>query len=233
MFSLHGEQYAVPITSVREIIRYTPPSATAAATGLIKGMISLRGRVLPVVDISSRLGRPLEVGSRTKILVLEVSAGALGLIVDNVDGVMAIPVAQIEPLPIAVEGNGLGEQIAAVGDRLIMLIDAESALGDVLGPRPAKPAPPEAELAKPATTRVAKPAARAAKPAARVAKPAARASKPAANAAKATPRAARAGTRAAKSAPDAAKAPAKTSTRASKPAAERPKQPTPRRRPST
>lgn len=55
VFSLGGEYYGLPITAVREIIRYTAPSATATARGAIRGMIILRGRTLPIVDLSSRL----------------------------------------------------------------------------------------------------------------------------------------------------------------------------------
>lgn len=137
VFSLHGEHYALPITAVQEIIRYTPPGATATASGLIRGMINLRGKTLPVVDLSPRLGGELEVGADTRILVIEVSGGALGLIVDTVDGIERIATEQIEPLPAAAKRE-LGEQIAAVGDRLIVLIDPERALGDLL---PARKAP--------------------------------------------------------------------------------------------
>ncbi len=138
VFSLHGERYGLPITAVREIIRYVAPSATAAARGVIQGMISLRGRTLPIVDLSSRIGQQLEVGSQTRILVLEVPGGAIGLIVDGVDGILPIPAAQIEPMPVASADNGFGEEVAAVGDRLIVLIDPERAFGDLF---PRKPAP--------------------------------------------------------------------------------------------
>jgi purine-binding chemotaxis protein CheW len=130
VFALHDEHYALPITSVREIIRFTPPKAKGAAGGLILGMISLRGRVLPVADLSSRLGRTLEVHDGTKILVVELSAGAIGLIVDSVDEVLLVPADAIEPMPVS-EG-GLGDEIAKVGDRLITLLDAERALGGAL-----------------------------------------------------------------------------------------------------
>jgi purine-binding chemotaxis protein CheW len=137
VFSLHREYYGLPIEAVREIIRYVPPSATATARGVIQGMISLRGRTLPIVDLSSRLGQQMEVGSQTRILVVEVSGGALGLVVDTVDGILPIPAEQIEPVPAAVAGSGLGEEVAAVGDRLIVLIDAERAFGDLLPKRQA------------------------------------------------------------------------------------------------
>lgn len=138
VFSLHGEHYGLPITTVREIIRYVAPSATAVARGLIQGMISLRGRTLPIVDLSSRLGQSLEIGSRTRILVLEIATGALGLVVDTVDGILPIPAEQIQPLPVSSDDNGLGDEVAAVGDKLIVLIDPEHAFGDVL---PRKPTP--------------------------------------------------------------------------------------------
>ena len=83
VFSLHGEHYGLPIASVQEIIRYTPPRVTATARGLVQGLINLRGRVLPVLDLSSRLGRALEVSDTTRILVIDVADGVLGLIVDG------------------------------------------------------------------------------------------------------------------------------------------------------
>jgi purine-binding chemotaxis protein CheW len=138
VFSLHGERYGLPITTVREIIRYVAPSATAAARGVIQGLISLRGRTLPIVDLSSRLGQRLEVGSRTRILVLEVPGGTVGLIVDDVHGILPIPSDRIEPLPVSSAEDGLGDEVAAVDDRLIVLIDPERAFGDLL---PRKPEP--------------------------------------------------------------------------------------------
>jgi purine-binding chemotaxis protein CheW len=145
VFSWHGEHYAVPIASVREIIRYTRPTVVATTSELIRGMINLRGRVLPVVDVSSRLGHQLEIDARTRILVLEVANGDIGLIVDTVEGVREIPVSKIEPMPVAGSGDGLGHEIAAIDDQLIVLVDPERALGGVLPGRPgAPPAPPAA-----------------------------------------------------------------------------------------
>ena len=137
VFRLHGELYGLPLGAVREIIRYTAPSATAAATGLIQGMINLRGQVLAVADLSGRLGRPpVEITRTTRILVLELAGGSLGLIVDNVEGVRDVPAEQVGPLPVAGGEDSVGEEIAAVDDRLILLLDPERALAGVLG-RPA------------------------------------------------------------------------------------------------
>ena len=130
VFSMHSEHYALAITSVREIIRYTTPKATGAANGLIQGMIVLRGHVLPVVDLSSRIGQRLEINNATRILVVEVAAGAVGLIVDTVEEVMLVPADQIEPIPVT--DGALGDQLARVEDRLITLVDAERALGYAL-----------------------------------------------------------------------------------------------------
>src|SRR5690348_4991910 len=100
-------------------------------------MINLRGRTLPMVDLSSRLGHRLEVGSKTRILVVEVSGGALGLVVDTVDGILPIATEHIERLPAAAAENGLGDEVATVADGLIVLIDSERAFGEVLPKRPA------------------------------------------------------------------------------------------------
>ena len=144
VFSLHGERYGLPIADVQEIIRYTPPRVTAAARGLIQGLINLRGRVLPVLDLSSRLGQVLQVSDATRILVIEVSGGVLGLIVDAVDGVVQVAVDQIEPIPGAGGDDALGDQIVAIDDHLVMLIDPERALGRAL-PRARAGADPGAD----------------------------------------------------------------------------------------
>jgi purine-binding chemotaxis protein CheW len=134
-FTLHGERYGLPIACVREIIRYTQPRVTATARGLIQGMINLRGQVLPVLDLSSRLGGALEVSGATRILIVDLSNGVAGLIVDSVDGVMHVAEDRIEDIPRAVSDDALGHQIAAVDEQLIMLVDPERALGSALPAR--------------------------------------------------------------------------------------------------
>jgi purine-binding chemotaxis protein CheW len=124
VFALLGEHFALPITSVREIIRYTPPGATATASGVIRGMLSLRDRLIPIVDLSPVLGGQIEVGAGSRILILEASAGALGVIVDSVGGIVQIPADRIAPLPVAAKRE-LAEQIASIDGRLVVLLDPE------------------------------------------------------------------------------------------------------------
>ncbi len=132
VFTLHGEQFAVPIETVREIVRYTPPTAGAAAGGLIRGMISLRGAVVPVADLSDRLGREPHTGKTAQIVVLELRDGPLGLIVDHVEGVQRVRGAQISPTPVPGAEKGFGDEIAAINDKLVLLLDPQRVLGSLL-----------------------------------------------------------------------------------------------------
>jgi purine-binding chemotaxis protein CheW len=160
VFTLHGDRFAVPIETVREIVRYTPPAAGAAASGLVRGMINLRGVVVPVADLSDRLGHGRHTGENAQIVVLELRDGPLGLIVDHVKGVHRVPRAQINPTPVPGAEQGFGDEIAAIDDELVLLLDPERVLGSQLR-RPAARAPRGA--AKPAAVRAprgaAKPAA--------------------------------------------------------------------------
>jgi purine-binding chemotaxis protein CheW len=124
VFSVIGEHFALPIASVREIIRYRPPGATAAASGLIRGMLSLRDRLVPIIDLSPVLGGQMEPGAGSRILITEAAAGVLGVIVDSVGGIVQIAPDQVAPLPVAARRE-LGEEIAAVGNRLVLLLDPE------------------------------------------------------------------------------------------------------------
>jgi hypothetical protein len=91
-----------------------------------------------VVDLSNRLGHVLEVSETTRILVIEVSTGVLGLIVDAVDGVVEVGADQIETIPGVHGEDALGDEIVAIEDRLVMLLDPGRALGRLLPGGPAK-----------------------------------------------------------------------------------------------
>ena len=103
-FSLSGEMFAVGILNVKEIIEYGTLTEIPMMPPFIRGVINLRGRVVPVIDLTARFGgRRSEVGKRTCIVIVEIMAGTeareLGIIVDSVSEVLEIPMNEIEPPP--------------------------------------------------------------------------------------------------------------------------------------
>lgn len=103
-FNLGGEMYAIPLLGVKEIIEYGGVTPVPIMPGFIRGVINLRGRVVPVVDLSSRFGgKPVDVTRRTCIVIVEIGeAGAeqdMGIVVDSVSAVLDIPAEDIEPPP--------------------------------------------------------------------------------------------------------------------------------------
>ncbi len=134
VFSLGEEEYALPITQVQEIIRYTEPRAVASETAWIRGVISLRGKIVPVCDLGSRLGLQSELASEAKIVIVESDAGTLGVIVDEVEEVRTIDGDQLETVPGA--GTDLIDAIAKVDDRLIILLNPEGLFSGIELARP-------------------------------------------------------------------------------------------------
>jgi purine-binding chemotaxis protein CheW len=105
-FTLGEEMFAIGILAIREIIEYGNLTGVPMTPPFIRGVINLRGAVVPVVDLSVRFGRPAkETTKRTCIVIIETQAGdgerqhQMGLIVDAVSEVLEIPSAEIEPPP--------------------------------------------------------------------------------------------------------------------------------------
>ena len=121
VFTLGNEQYALPIQQVHEIIRYTEPRAVASRVSWVRGVISLRGRILPVFDLAARLGIECQPGDDAKIVIVESDAEeTVGVIVDGVEEVMTVGPEQIEDVPGA--DTTLIDSIAKLGDRLVVLL---------------------------------------------------------------------------------------------------------------
>jgi purine-binding chemotaxis protein CheW len=120
VFTLGAEHYALPIHEVHEIIRYTEPRSVASRADWVRGVISLRGRIVPVYDVAARLGIGSELGEEAKIVIVEAGAETAGVIVDSVEEVLTVSDAQIEDVPGA--DTTLIESIARVDDRLIVLL---------------------------------------------------------------------------------------------------------------
>ena len=144
-FAIGAEPYAVGILQVREILRYEEVTPVPTAPAAVRGVLNLRGRVVPVVDPAIRFGRaPSEVTRLTCIVIVEtVQEGeryVMGLLVDSVSQVLELTDADIEPVPAFGSGvkvdylRGLARQ----GNRFALLLD----LHRVLDHAELSPAPP-------------------------------------------------------------------------------------------
>jgi len=129
VFSLGDEEYALPITQVQEIIRYTEPRAVASESVWIRGVISLRGKIVPVCDLASRLGLAAEPVSNAKIVIVETVDGTAGVIVDDVEEVLTVDEAQLDAVPAA--GTEFIEAIAKIDDRLVVLLNPDGIFAGV------------------------------------------------------------------------------------------------------
>lgn len=103
-YSLGDEVFAMDIRAVREIIQYATMTAVPLMPEFVRGVINLRGQVVPVIDLQSRLGRATaQIGKKTCIIIFDASREGekleLGLMVDAVSEVIEIPDAHIEPAP--------------------------------------------------------------------------------------------------------------------------------------
>jgi purine-binding chemotaxis protein CheW len=123
IFSLGSEEYALPITRVQEIIRYTEPRSVASQSTWIRGVINLRGKIVPVCDLAQRLGLEHERGAAAKIVIVETETGTAGVVVDEVEEVLTVTQEQLEDVPGADSGHV--EAIAKVGDRLAILLNPD------------------------------------------------------------------------------------------------------------
>jgi purine-binding chemotaxis protein CheW len=103
-FMLGGEVFAIGILHIKEIIEYGQLTTVPMMPAFIRGVINLRGAVVPVVDLASRFGgKPGEVTRRSCIIILEMEVGdevqVIGVVVDAVNEVLEIAAADIEPPP--------------------------------------------------------------------------------------------------------------------------------------
>jgi len=127
VFSLGEEEYGLPITQVQEIIRYTEPRAVASHVNWIRGVISLRGQIIPVIDLTARLGLGPGVSEPGKIIIVETETTNAGVVVDEVQEVLTLQEGDTEPLPVA--GSDAVQGIAKIGSRLVVLLDARGLFG--------------------------------------------------------------------------------------------------------
>ncbi len=132
-YRLGGEEYGVDIQKVQEIRSYEQPTRIPNAPSFIKGVVNLRGVIVPVVDLRLKLNcETADYTDFTVVIVLAVQGRVVGVVVDSVSDVLNLEAAAIKDPP-TLSGGGESDfitGIASVGERMLMLVDIEALLGD-------------------------------------------------------------------------------------------------------
>ncbi|MGE0311001.1 MAG: chemotaxis protein CheW [Lautropia sp.] len=127
-FRLGTEEYGIDILKVQEIRGYEKPTRIASAPSFIKGVVNLRGVIVPIVDLRIKLGlEKADYDSFTVVIILNVGKRVVGVVVDSVSDVMALTGEQIREAP---EMNSVVEAqhilgLGTVGERMLILVDIE------------------------------------------------------------------------------------------------------------
>ncbi|HMN92836.1 MAG TPA: chemotaxis protein CheW [Hydrogenophaga sp.] len=128
-FRLGAEEYGIDILRVQEIRSYEEPTRIANAPSFIKGVVNLRGVIVPVVDLRIKLGcEKFEYNGFTVVIVLNVRGRVVGAVVDSVSDVLELAGDLIKPAPemsLAVDTSFI-TGIASVGERMLILMDIEA-----------------------------------------------------------------------------------------------------------
>jgi purine-binding chemotaxis protein CheW len=131
-FFLAREEYGIDVRLVQEIIRVAEITPVPRAPAAIKGVINLRGRIIPVIDLKRRLGLgEVETSRVARVVVVRLKDRLVGLLVDGASQVLKVPLSIIEPAPeevVEIDANYI-RGVAKLEKRLIILVDLVKILG--------------------------------------------------------------------------------------------------------
>lgn len=136
-FFLDDQEYGVDILRVQEIRGWSRPMPIPGAPSYIKGVINIRGDVVPIADLRERFGMPpMDWTPMTAVVVLRVQykgrERVMGIIVDSMSDVTTVPNTALKPPPVFdADADKLTKQIATLPDKMIAILDIDSVFGDV------------------------------------------------------------------------------------------------------
>lgn len=137
VFKVGGVSYALPADEVLQMESYSGATTVPGARGFVKGVIQLRGRVVPVVDLRARFGLPpAELTLESRVVVAEKNGRCVALLADSAREVMRIAPAQHAPPPRLVGDTGFVRSIVQLEDRTILVLDLDKVIGDGTEPSP-------------------------------------------------------------------------------------------------
>lgn len=134
-FLVGAESFAMPIGSIREIIEFGGLTEVPLMPNFLRGVINLRGSVVPVIDLSVRFGRaPIEIAKRTCIIIMELAQEGqpllLGVMVDAVSAVLSVQEDRVEPRPSFGAGVRADfiEGMININERFLVVLDVQKVL---------------------------------------------------------------------------------------------------------
>ena len=133
-FTLGSEEYGIDILKVQEIRGYEPPTRIANAPEFIKGVVNLRGTIVPIVDMRLKFNcANAEYNNFTVVIILNLRTRVVGIVVDSVSDVMELSPDNIKAAPDieSVIDNGCILGLGSVGERMLILLDIEKLMSGV------------------------------------------------------------------------------------------------------
>ncbi len=134
-FRIGAEEYGIDILKVQEIRGYEPPTRMANAPEYVKGIVNLRGVIVPIVDMRLRLGvQDIQTNDFTVSIILNIGSRTVGMVVDSVSDVMTLQASDIRPAPEfsgvldAGQVTGLGTLGQGENARMLILMDIEAVM---------------------------------------------------------------------------------------------------------
>lgn len=131
-FTLGSESYGIEIKHVTEIISIQPVTEVPELPEYIRGIINLRGKIIPVMDVRLRFKKPYrEYNDRTCVIVIDIKDVSIGLIVDSVAEVLSIPESEIvSPPEVSKNNNKYIKGIGKVGSEVKLILDCDKLLNE-------------------------------------------------------------------------------------------------------
>jgi purine-binding chemotaxis protein CheW len=133
LFTVGGTRYVVPAASVLHMESYGESTPIPGAAAFVVGLVQIRGRVVPVVDLRARFGLPAaETTLDSRVVVIQVGERTVGLLVDSAREVVHIAPEDFKPPPevVAADGRGFIDAVAQVGEKLVLRLALASVVGD-------------------------------------------------------------------------------------------------------
>ena len=133
VFDVAGSEYVLPASEVLQLETFGGATPVPGAPAYVAGLVQVRGRVLPVVDLRARFGLPsAELTLDTRVVVVQARTRSVGLVADRAREVVRLAADQLKPPPrmVAEQGEGYVKAVAQSGPRLLMLLDFDKVIGE-------------------------------------------------------------------------------------------------------